>query len=269
MFMITHIRLSTVITVITLALGATMLPLTSRASEIEIIVTGTVYSGTDSTGVFGLPPGTDLTGKPYTLTFTFDDTAGTQAFTSTQSYIESTATSNPGTAVLQIGNGSFAFGTTEYYPFAQSEAYKVAVGGNSYALLAGSTAYGSEWDDIQGTIYPAAGTVLSDDPSWEASFTDTNLYVYANENYSLFFGLDEESEDLSASGYLEASTIAVIGVPDASNVPEPGSLWFVVSGCALLTVGSVRRRILRSGQCSLQPNVGLRRRMRKTVRPVV
>jgi hypothetical protein len=68
----------------------------------------------DVTGVFGFPPNTDLTGHTYTLTFTFDDTKGTEVLAAGGSYIKNTDTSNPGTAVLQIGNGtsSFAFGTS-------------------------------------------------------------------------------------------------------------------------------------------------------------
>jgi len=206
-----HTPLSTLIAVTATVFVTAILPTPSRASDIEIIVTGTVLSGTDSSGVFGLAPGTNLAGKPYVLTFTFDDTAGTESFTSSQSYIKSTATSNPGTAVLQIGSGSFAFGTTQYNPVTQSDADKFVGGGSSYALLANSGPFGSEWNDIQGTIDPATGTVLSADPNWEASFTDSNL-SNGSDNHSLFFGILEESAGLSASGDLTASTITVDGI---------------------------------------------------------
>lgn len=227
--------------VVTMVLAIATLAAPARASKIEVIVTGTVFSGTDKTGVFGFPAGANLAGEPYTLTFTFDDTLGKEGFTSGSSYIENTATSNPGTALLQIGDGSFDFGTTEYSLVTTSSARKVAIGGSSYSLGANSGPYGGEWNDIQGTISPAAGTVLSTNPSWEASFADSNLNngVY---HYSLDFGILEESANLSASGYLAASSITVEGLPPASNAPEVGSLWLMASGFTLLAMMSLWRR---------------------------
>jgi len=50
-----------------------------------------------------------------------------EPITASQSYIVSTSNSNPGTAVLQIGNGSFGFGTFSYSPY-QSAARLTADG---------------------------------------------------------------------------------------------------------------------------------------------
>jgi hypothetical protein len=164
----------------------------ARAADVTITTTGVVFPGSiDKTGVFF--PGktnTDLTEKPCILTFTFDNTLGTEKFTASQSYIKNTATSNPGTAVLQIGGGqgSFGFGTPGYSPYA-SEAYLTAGLGGSYSLQAADGSYGGNWNNIQGTISPATRTALTENPSWEAAFSDADLYVspLQSNNYSLTF----------------------------------------------------------------------------------
>jgi len=197
----------------------------AHAADVTITITGTVLSGTDVTGVFGFPPNTDLTGNPYTVTFTFDDTKGTEVFAAGGSYIKNTGTSNPGTAVLLIGNGtsSFAFGTSSN---SQSSVHLTAdgdVNDSSYSVQAGEATLDSHWNNIQGTIYPATGTALTTNPSWEAPFSDSNLYVspVPSNNYSLTFGIDElESNVLtqSASGSLTVNSIAVSGPITCSSV---------------------------------------------------
>lgn len=232
-----------------IAIAAACLPaifaFPAMASEVAITVTGSVLLGTDTSGVFGFAPRTDLAGKPYTLTFTFDDSLGTGSFSSDQSYIKNTSTSNPGTAVLQIGSGSFAFGTTQYSPLATSEAYKRVIGASSYYLEANDGNYGGEWNDIQGTVYPATGTLLATDPSWEAPFYNSNLYVapLPQDRYSFGFGIVEESDNLIANGDLTADTITVSG-PAASSAPEPMSLWLVAGG---LIVGILYRSYTTKG----------------------
>jgi hypothetical protein len=206
-------------------LAAVCLSQLARADDVTITIAGTVFSGTDETGVFGFPKNTDLTGKPFTLTFAFDDTKGTEAFTSTGSYIKNTSASNPGTAALQIGDGSFGFGTLGYSPY-QSEARVSSAGSvtnSEYALQAGDGNYGGNWNDIQGTISPARGTVLTTNPSWEAPFSNSNLAVYSpSDNYSLSFGIIETFQDnpalnMIANGYLTVAKITVSGPTTCSS----------------------------------------------------
>jgi len=46
------------------------------ADVVTITFSGTLTSGTDYTGVFGLPPGTSLTADPFSVVYQFDTTAG-------------------------------------------------------------------------------------------------------------------------------------------------------------------------------------------------
>jgi RHS repeat-associated protein len=198
------------------ALGATQ---AADAATVTITITGTVYSGTDISGAFGFPPNTDLSGMAYTLTFTFDDTKGTESFVNCLpscrgSYIDSTTTSNPGTAVLQIGNGSFAFATLPPGP-PGSDAYLIAGEGGWYAFSVGSGSLPNA-DDLQGTIYPATGTALTTNPSWEAAFSDSNLYHYSSDDWIFTFYTRHQSPYLDANGYLEVSSITVSG-PQGTN----------------------------------------------------
>jgi hypothetical protein len=155
--------------ILALFLVAAVLATTARASKVPITITGTVLVGTDTTGVFGFPPQTDLSGKAYTLTFTFNDMLGNEQFTSTGSYIQSTPTSDPGTAVLQIGDGSFPFGTSSK---SQSSARLTTDGAinSSYSLQAGEAVLDTSWNNIQETDLPAAGTLLTTKAIWEAPF---------------------------------------------------------------------------------------------------
>jgi hypothetical protein len=77
-------------------------------------VTGVVGSGVDDSGVFG-PQGGNLATDPFSLVFTFDDTKGAQAVATCGGIpylasITNTESSNPGTATLTVGSGSFTFG---------------------------------------------------------------------------------------------------------------------------------------------------------------
>ncbi len=89
------------------------------AQSMTAIVKGTVTSGTDTSGIFGAPGG-NLAGQSFTLTYSFDDTKGTQVVstsgsTPNGSYIETSGSSNPGTAVLEIGSGQWNFGGSGSY----------------------------------------------------------------------------------------------------------------------------------------------------------
>jgi hypothetical protein len=101
--------------------------------------------------------------------------------------------------------------------------------GGPYVLQAGDGSYGSNWNNLQGTVYPAKGTALTTNPSWEAAFSDANLYVSPSpsNNYSLSFGILESFENKvtqSASGYLTAESISVSGAYTCSAGDTPPTL---------------------------------------------
>ena len=97
-------------------LAAGLLMGAAQASTVTVTITGTVLTGGDNGGnVFtnsGQP--TDLTGAPFTLVYTFDDTQGVDVAGQCNGAAAwssvSTNVTNPGTAALTINGGTFRFG---------------------------------------------------------------------------------------------------------------------------------------------------------------
>jgi hypothetical protein len=87
-----------------------------KGAEVVATVTGIVRGGSgDMLHIFG--KNRDMTGQPFTLVFTFDDTKGkpikiTQC-QGTASGVEGDGEDSPGKAVLTIGDKSYTFGTTK------------------------------------------------------------------------------------------------------------------------------------------------------------
>ena len=65
----------TVLAAMMVAAAALCSPQAMKAADVTVTITGTVTSGTDTTGVFTTPGG-DLTGYAVTLTYVFDDSIG-------------------------------------------------------------------------------------------------------------------------------------------------------------------------------------------------
>ncbi len=187
--------------------GATLVGVRSaQASTVTATITGTVAYGTDYSGVFGFAPGTDLTGMSFTLVFTFDDTKGQEFFYPTYSLIENTASSNPGTAALTIGGGSFAFGVQPHAGSSpSSEAKRTGPGGyGEFYFEAGDGFYGAG-SGITVQIYPLNPNVVTD-TDWEDAFSDSSL---APSTAS--FEITEGGDLGDASGGLTPTSIVVSG----------------------------------------------------------
>jgi len=85
--------------------------ITALAEKVTVTVKGTVSAGGDMYGIFGV--GKDIGGKPFTLTFTFDDARahkGDAPCADAASVFNGSNPSSPAAAVLTIGHGSFTFG---------------------------------------------------------------------------------------------------------------------------------------------------------------
>jgi uncharacterized protein (TIGR03437 family) len=182
-------------------------PQTARAAIVTTTITGTVVSGTDSTGVFGFAPNTSLAGQSFTLVFTFDDTKGMPYVTDCSvgvpclSGITSTPTSNPGTAVLQIGSGTYTFGTLPGTLSLVERAVAPEPNIVDYAVEDGSS------DGVDVELVAAAGTVLTTDYNWEDPLSDSQLL---SSPEALFY-VDTSAGGSSqlAVGYLTPQSITV------------------------------------------------------------
>jgi hypothetical protein len=145
---------------------------------VTFTIRGTVSTGTDGTGVFGFAPGTSLAGLPFVLVYTFDDTKGTEQVSSGKVPYGSSVTgigpTSPGTAVLQIGNGSFSFGTPTVNVSSTAYRYVIPAGGDIGDF---PTVWESVTDD--GTIVTmnveqaATSPPMTSNYDWRAPFSYT------------------------------------------------------------------------------------------------
>lgn len=226
---------------LTVILGAPTFVGTAFGTEITATITGTVASGDDISGVFG-PANSSLAGQNFTLTFAFDDSKGVQNTALNNgkpdfSSITSTSSSNPGTATLDIGSGSFTFGVVNAAQLADSEFARYAPPADSEVyLLAGDGHYG-RGSGIAGYVYPATDTILTPDYYWEDSFSDSNLDNIA----SLSFEISELgfTNQYVVNGQLTPHTITVVGLTPGT-APEPKS--YLLLGVGLAALGLMTRR---------------------------
>jgi hypothetical protein len=199
----------------------------SNAAIITMTFTGTVDTGTDITGVFGLGPLASLDGRSFTLVYTWDDTKGTQSTLNAGSgicgsEITNSATSNPGTAVLTIAKGSFTFGTTTG-PSSHAERLVGYCSGDIDDAVQDST--GSQasgqftLDQVDAEFgYPGSGsTIPTTDYHWQDDFSATGLTNGA--------GLFEIEVQLAgqvgaadeASGTLVPTSVTITGGPSSTG----------------------------------------------------
>ncbi len=203
---------------------AAALPATARPATIVVTITGTTGEIKVGEGpIFGhssyqkIPPG-----DPFVLTYTFDDEKGKQAIsdtsgdTITQSEIENTALSSPGTnAVLQIGSAVWEFGASTR----SQVTLKTSATGKSeqfvFTTQAGSNRVSSQIVPAKGGYWPKSG-------DWRSSFTSTSL-----EGSTASFSADNDR--VSARGSLIPAAITVTGVDldgqwlrDATTAGGPG-----------------------------------------------
>jgi hypothetical protein len=203
---------------------AAALPAAAQAATITVTITGTTGEIKVGEGpIFGhssyqkIPPG-----DPFVLTYTFDDERGKQAIseisgdTITQSEIENTAVSSPGTnAVLQIGSAVWEFGASTRSQVTLRTSTSNKSEQFMFTTQAGSNRVSSQIVAAKGGYWPKNG-------DWRSSFISTSL-----EGSSASFSADNDR--VAASGSLVPSTITVTGVDldgqwlrDASNPAGSG-----------------------------------------------
>jgi hypothetical protein len=194
----------------------------ASAATVTFTITGTMASGTDLTGVFGFPANSDLTGQSFNLVFTFDDTKGLQEPIGSSpqcgSQIVTFATSNPGTAVLQIGSGTQTFGDLAgFAPSSENDRYTQKCQSKNNQIFLNIEDYphpvGGE-NYIGGTLYPAIGAIPAADYSWEDSFSDSNLLPISQIAFTTWTTLGATRH---AYGTLNATSIAIAGGPAGAS----------------------------------------------------
>lgn len=192
----------------------------ARPSNIvTITITGTVAFGTDGARIFGNSTG-NLAGKPFTLTYSFDDAKGAMQVVTCNgpSSCDSRSASiqqksSPGTAVLRIGDGPpHSFGSAAGASSSATKlTYPCCVLGRTYLML--FNVEDSEGGVAVGVSNTTEGTPATTDGDWRAPFFDAQLARIvpdpSNENDAeLGFSVQKNGRLLS-SGALIPETICV------------------------------------------------------------
>lgn len=198
-------------------------------------------SGTDTTGVFGFPPGTNLTGLSYILEVTYDDTLGSQSIATCSGGSPTYGTSNQGVsgnypavgAVLWMGGSPIpmVMGRLPLNPGGMSQLarrYAPVSGCSSMSSIQFYDQEGYTGDGYSGSgyvadgvVYPPTGGSLTSDPNWnDALATTTNLKTgeVMNFNWSVTF---DGSTD-SASGVMNYGTTSTAGSLTITVSSAPG-----------------------------------------------
>lgn len=191
---------------------------------VTVIVTGTLASGRDVAGIFGRS-GADLSGKPFTIVYSFDDKKGAQQLPDCgkapvcYSEINSLGAespldpSSPGIAVLRIdGRASPMIGTATDGS-AGTELRKTVFGCCNYPM---TYQMGFDVHDRHGYVRvgvrnTASGTPATTNPDWRSSFSDARLFRMvssANGPGSDGFSIGN-ARAVQATGTFIAETICV------------------------------------------------------------
>ena len=225
-------RLSVVAAVAMLAVGGGQ----AGAAVLTSTFTGTVLSGTDGPGDFG-PAGGDLTGDPYSITYTFNDTLGVrnpgQLYGGTNQ-----GTSSPLTQVAFTINGMTSV-FSSFPTSSQLNASLLLKHGKVTKFAAFSSGLnGGQYAMNQVVASPAHGsyTVVGDEYSGALNSSKYCFDSSHTNNCGQFFlpgGLH---------GQFLTTTFDIVGMrPVGEGVPEPGT-WAVL----LLGLGAIGWRTRRS-----------------------
>jgi len=213
------------------------------SNQVQVTITGSVSSGTD--GYMGNAlafntGSTNLATQPFTLTFYFDPSKGTDGSDLCsdgyydQSYVSGSGSSNGGTAVLQVGSngGQFSIGgqVGESSVTTNANMYAPHCGGSSRANY-GATAYydaayggsGSGANFGGDNIIPATGVTLENNADWTAAISPKTL----DSTHLISFSIDVSvagSLWKYASGYLAPTSITVVNNSLDQNAEENGAI---------------------------------------------
>jgi hypothetical protein len=226
---------SRALTALTMSLAAA-----PALADVYVVYTGTVSSGYDQTGLFGV--GTDLSGDSYTATFVFDPTKGVVYSSSSYNYaFGGDVNSNASPALygsVTINGITQAIGVPSY--FGSIAGYND--GSKSYQ------AHDAEFSSNDGNIYNynySNDSIDSSTSTIPASIIAPFSYIINQSTdystgYFQFYsaGINDGALYQNTYGYLIPLTVT------ASSTPEPSSWIMILIGTAALSFVYYRPRLV-------------------------
>lgn len=224
------------------AVAALTMAAPAAAAPTTVTVTGSVMSGVDAGGQFGVA-GASLAGRPFSAIFTIDQATGsTLSETATSSYLAGMAAASPISAVLTIGDASYRF----------AGSYNGMVRVTDAAGNGGTDSAQFFVDDTDLSQKPNDNTLLSlgfdtlrnvlSSPAFGA-VTVSDLSLADNAK-----GVLKIANRDGTTGAFGAPTVADLSVNTISAsvmspVPEPATWAMMVAGFAMAGVALRRRRV--------------------------
>lgn len=223
------------------AVAALTMAAPAAAAPTTVTVTGSVMSGIDAGGQFGMA-GASLAGRPFSAIFTIDQAAGsTLSETATSSYLAGIGAASPISAVLTIGAASYRF----------AGSYSGIVRVTDAAGNGGTDSAQFFVDDTDLSQKPNDNTLLS------LGF-DTLRNVLSSPGFTAVAVSDLKLSDNAkgmvkianrdATGAFGTPTVADLSIDTiratvTSPVPEPATWAMMVAGFAMAGVALRRRRV--------------------------
>jgi Domain of unknown function (DUF6531) len=205
------------------------LPAQTPAQTVTTTMSGTVASGSDDTGVFGFAPGTDLTGQAFKLVYTHNIANGTTATVYCDPGTDYTASQAGDTATLQIGSGSYLFGSLPQFNAFTIDAERCIQPSASSADydMEHSGPMGETY--VDGGVNPAVETNWSTDPNWYDSYSNSALN--GSDGMDFEIGTTVGTAGQSAGGYLTTTTYTVSGLMPTNALAKSNGNPANAPGC--------------------------------------
>jgi hypothetical protein len=222
-----------IIAVALLGFGAAASPQMAMAALVTATITGTVSSGTDTTGVF-IAPGSSFNNEGFTLVFNFDDSAqqisntcGGPCATISGGTVNlsldlPTLAADFGTAILTIGGNSYMFGGAgnTFEPanslILYQRNYVLSPSSALFLIIDQEPGYNPGFGDgIEVGIGPALGAPpLTQVANWSSPFSDTQITTEpsAGASFSVDFKINNTfaGEAVGICPYVHLCTIALV-----------------------------------------------------------
>lgn len=224
------------------AVAALTMAVPAAAAPTTVTVTGTVMSGIDAGGQFGMA-GASLAGRPFSAIFTIDQAAGsTLNETATSSYLAGMGAASPISAVLTIGSASFRFAGSQNGLVRVTDA--AGNGGTDSAMFfVDDTDLSQKPNDntLLSLGFDTLRNVLSSPGFTAVAVSDLNLSDNAK-------GVVKIANRDATTGAFGTPTVADLSIETiratvTSPVPEPATWAMMVAGFAMAGVALRRRRV--------------------------